>query len=647
MMAGRGIEIISSNKGGQKLCFEGYIYNKVKTAVNNYTYWRCYRRYENCTGAVKTSDVNQDVEIIKEHAYFCLPDLEKIEALKERNRAKFRARNSQEPPSRIFANSLAGLSPGGRLSLGSENAFVRTMQRIRSVLFPATPATLADLSIDGVWAQTYADSPAPFLVSDNKNELNNNGRCLIFASPAGLNLLSESTLWFMDGNFKASPASFLQLYVIRVPLGSTAVSVVYCIMERKSKRAYLHVFESILNKLRDSGLRIHVQRVMCDFEKAVFRAIEIKLGNGVTIAGCFYHLSQAVWRRIQDLGLVTLYKENPNISLFCCMMLALAFLPIDEVIEGMNHLKTTVPVELRALLEYFDVNWVSGPALEEVPGGEPNVRPPRFPPALWNHHNQTLLDEPRTNNQCEGWNTRFYHLVGYHHPSIWVLIDALKKEEAKVSTIIDADARGEPPSKRRRRDYETIQKRMKTLCHLRATNRKSIPRFLTGIAYNIGRLNKSEDYGHDMAEEDEDEGNPPVAAGAADIGDEGQGVEEDDIVVEQVNVDQNNDQVVDVNVIDGLNHPHQGGNVVIVEDFAGGENDVVHEGDGAQGIIENDDIPVDQRCGVCWGDRNDPTLLLPCGHTFCGACVTVLMADLLPSCPQCRVVVVDSIRVFT
>ena len=170
---------------------------------------------------------------------------------------------------------------------------------------------------------------------------------------------------------------------------------------------------------------------------------------------------------------------------------------------------------------------------------------------------------------------------------------------------------------------------------------------MTGIAHNIGTLNKSEDYGHDMAEDPEDEENPPAAVGAGDIDDEGQGVE-DDNVVNLVIVDQDDDQVDDANVVNNLNHPLQVENVVNVEDFAGGEIDVLDQDDGAHGIIDNDDhIPVDQRCGVCWGDRNDPTLLLPCGHTFCGACVTVLMADVLPSCPQCRVVVVDSIRVFT
>ena len=34
-------------------------------------------------------------------------------------------------------------------------------------------------------------------------------------------------------------------------------------------------------------------------------------------------------------------------------------------------------------------------------------------------HEQTLAEEPHTNNFCEGWNSRFTSMVGYNHPSIW------------------------------------------------------------------------------------------------------------------------------------------------------------------------------------------------------------------------------------
>ena len=73
------------------------------------------------------------------------------------------------------------------------------------------------------------------------------------------------------------------------------------------------------------------------------------------------------------------------------------------------------------------------------------MMPPRFPPELWNVHKATLNDDARANNQCEGWNNKFYHHVGYQHPSIWKMIRTLQKEEATVSAIIIRDAVGQPP----------------------------------------------------------------------------------------------------------------------------------------------------------------------------------------------------------
>ena len=80
--------------------------------------------------------------------------------------------------------------------------------------------------------------------------------------------------------------------------------------------------------------------------------------------------------------------------------------------------------------------------------------PPRFPHELWNVHNATLNNEPRTNNQCEGWNNRLFHLVRYMHPSIWTLIDAIQKADCKVTTLIAQDLIGQPPRKRVRREYK-------------------------------------------------------------------------------------------------------------------------------------------------------------------------------------------------
>lgn len=62
------------------------------------------------------------------------------------------------------------------------------------------------------------------------------------------------------------------------------------------------------------------------------------------------------------------------------------------------------------LIDYFDEYYVTG-RREAVDDGNGRmvirvIRPPLFPPVTWNVYDQTRLGGERTNNQCEGWNSR-------------------------------------------------------------------------------------------------------------------------------------------------------------------------------------------------------------------------------------------------
>ena len=59
---------------------------------------------------------------------------------------------------------------------------------------------------------------------------------------------------------------------------------------------------------------------------------------GPQVNGCFYHLTQATWRKIQILGFVQQYKEEKDVKLFCDMLDGLPFLPVDDVPEGMTSM---------------------------------------------------------------------------------------------------------------------------------------------------------------------------------------------------------------------------------------------------------------------------------------------------------------------
>ena len=208
---------------------------------------------------------------------------------------------------------------------------------------------------------------------------------LVFATEIGLRHLCRSDTWYMDGTFSSAPRIFKQLYVIRAPLGETAVTCLYAFLSSKSQETYEELFGAVVRKCEDLGFSPDPSKVICDFEQSVIRAIGTTFGDQVRCQGCFYHLTQSTWRRIQQLGLIDLYRTDESVKLFCGMLDGLAFLPLDEVNNGMDFLKANTPEGLEDLVQYFDSTYVSGsyrriqPPPAQPDGPLPAIRVRRAP----------------------------------------------------------------------------------------------------------------------------------------------------------------------------------------------------------------------------------------------------------------------------
>lgn len=112
--------------------------------------------------------------------------------------------------------------------------------------------------------------------------------------------------------------------------------------------------------------------------------------------GCLFHYNQSIYRRIQSLGLAKAYSEDDSVRSCCRKLMALPFLPVQEVETSFYNLRSTVDAtvkkQLRELFLYFDNYWISSVPVE-----------------MWNVHGC----EHRTNNICEGMYTpSFTILVG-------------------------------------------------------------------------------------------------------------------------------------------------------------------------------------------------------------------------------------------
>ena len=90
-----------------------------------------------------------------------------------------------------------------------------------------------------------------------------------------------------------------------------------------------------------------------DYERATIEAVKTVFLID-KIEGCFFHLSQAHWNKIQELGLRTLYTENEDISVSALMLTALAFCPVSGVDIAFKELQENLPEPLHSMIEYME-----------------------------------------------------------------------------------------------------------------------------------------------------------------------------------------------------------------------------------------------------------------------------------------------------
>lgn len=487
------MEIIKSNKGGAKLCLDGYMYLK-KRSYNNWIRWQCnQQRTAGCKGALTTDDNYENPRSFVNHNHPA--DRTGVEVTKLRTTMKAVAKRSRSRPNQILTQALLEASEEVRANIGNIHTCKRDLARQRRGCLPKDPATLQELVIPEEWTTTGGVDPRPFLIHDSGP--GQRQRLVMYATEVQLRHLGQSDTWFMDGNYSMSPSIFEQLYVIRARVGETetAVSCVYAFLPGKSTQIYQELLQAVLDKMETMQIYPDPKVVVTDFELAAVQAVPLVLGPHVSTQGCFYHLTQSTWRKIQALGRTELYRTNDDVKHFCGMLDGLAFLPEDKVQDGMAYLRENTPDGMEDLIDYFDAVYVSGTFRHVQPGqvqpGAPppplRVRniPPRFGIPFWNVQQVTLMGRDRTNNVCEAWNTAFSQLIGHQHPSFWTAVDGLRRDCVLVSTQLLQHNRGLAISTKKRRRHVELQKRLQKLCQEFLAERRTLDDFLSAVGHCI------------------------------------------------------------------------------------------------------------------------------------------------------------------
>ncbi|CAN7943820.1 unnamed protein product, partial [Ixodes hexagonus] len=221
----------------------------------------------------------------------------------------------------------------------------------------SVPATREDLILPGEYKVSLKKES--FVVHDSG--VGDRNRILVFATQRNLDLLSRSKVRVVHGRDVES----YTIYIFSTP---------WC-----SPRWNLPAYR--------------------DFESAAIIASS-NIFPQARVQGCFFHLCQAVYRKVCKLGFQTHYGSDEDFAVLVRMLPALAFLAPAEVPEAFEDLVALFPPEAMPLALYFEDTYLGRRRRNGLLSAI-------FPTSVWSVHRSVTEGLPRTNNSAEAWHRSF------------------------------------------------------------------------------------------------------------------------------------------------------------------------------------------------------------------------------------------------
>lgn len=473
-------EVVPSQKGNDKINVRGYLMVKERNREDIF-YWCCEKRKsENCKGRATTTFINGSHYLRKFNDHNHAPQASNAEVAKVVAQIKLQAQESTDQPAQIIHNNITNTSQEIYPYIPSQNALRMKIKRVRRANMPLDPLNLGEANI--LDSLRYTLNGELFLAKDSRI---GNERIVLFTTKANIQLLSQSSFWIMDGLFKTSSTTFCQLYTIHAPIGAEDnyrfLPLAYGLMTGKSKELYQSLFQDLIEFAEQNDIQLNPSKIITHFEKAAIDAL-YEVFPGIVNKGCFFHLGQDGWRKIQDCGLAVQYGTNENMSLMLRHLFALAFLPSNEIPMAFDTLKSRMPPVTNDVVQWFEENYVHGIMQQQFQNEIVTRIPPPFPPQLWSVHDSVELDILRKQHYVEDWFNRWGRLISQTHTGVHTIIKEVQKEQQQSELQIGSILRGEPRPKLKQK---IIDKENRIRAMVIDRSNYSLMDFLRGISHNL------------------------------------------------------------------------------------------------------------------------------------------------------------------
>ena len=242
--------------------------------------------------------------------------------------------------------------------------------------------------------------------------------------------------------------------------------MVFVMMSSKRKQDYKKVLKKVKNMLPRPP---QVEKVVADFEARMWRGM-LGVFPNIKIQGCYFHWTQAIRRKIGELGLLKSFNHKGNVHTFCKKIMALPFLPQENIppaFYGLRDLVVDNP-PLTQLCNYVERQWITSSF---------------YQPRRWS----VFMEEIRTNNDLEGWHRRLNKNAKRGQIQFYLLLELLNKEASFVT--IQSRLVSEGKLKRnQRKKYKGLQSKLKKLWKRYNDNTISISNLLSSCSHLAGKV---------------------------------------------------------------------------------------------------------------------------------------------------------------
>lgn len=399
-----------SQRGKDIKVINGYKLRFYRHLSNNIDKWVCTKK--NCTAYLK---YNEDILIEENLNHNHDSDsYNTLERQKLTNNLKRKAIEDicQRPSKMIHTEVLKEKSEN--ISTDDVTRMRKCIHHARMKVHPKLPKTLEALQ----------ESVPSFLEKKNWMYINDkNSNILSLTTEQNLNFMKECDTLYMDGTFSSVPVFFKQLFTIHGFKNGLYVPVFFSLLPSKTSASYRTAFLH-LNELCE----IEPVQVYIDFESAIHLAAK-SVWPDIKIKGCRFHLGQAWYRKMQSLGLATLYQsKNSEISSFLKMFFGLPFFAPNEVEDCFaEDIMSIQPSENSAVVKFCDY------VLDNYIDVDSN-----FPPHIWAEFSCNIS---RTTNACESFHSKLNSMFYHPHPNIYKLVEALGEVQTMSNIKIKSTQR--------------------------------------------------------------------------------------------------------------------------------------------------------------------------------------------------------------